>query len=160
MTKEEFVELLTIMLNKKYGCLQKFLKETQNQKKFIEEEKFDKLNDSLGRRESLIHKIGEIEEEIRIFITRNNQEIIHKDTKNDESKNLEREENLKRSYENINQILLQIKDVEEENTKKVEAVFNDAKSQVKSVNKEKNIVNAYLKKTIDEPPSYFIDKKR
>ncbi len=158
MVDNIIVELMNL-LEKKRKLFDSIMEITLEQKKVLEENKADKMESLVGRKQSVIDSIDEIDRSFSQGLNTlkkhlNVQALEEVDfTKYPELKNL------KLKVEEIMSMAQEIMLIERSNKEKLESIMNEMKKEIKQIKAGKKSIKAYEKPIISNDGIY-IDKKK
>jgi len=158
MVDNIIVELMNL-LEKKRKLFDSIMEITLEQKKVLEENKADKMESLVGRKQSVIDSIDEIDRSFSQGLNTlkkhlNVQALEEVDfTKYPELKNL------KLKVEEIMSMAQEIMLIERSNKEKLVSIMNEMKKEIKQIKAGKKSIKAYEKPIISNDGIY-IDKKK
>ncbi len=159
ITPEKYVARMVELSDKKIKLLQDMLSFTHSQSKAINEGGIDNLNTIIEQKQGVIEAIDKIDEEFNVYFQRFKQ--VMKIDSLDELKGTEIE-GLKELQKVVREILRttnSIRDIEVKNSADGKMFLEKMRSEINTINQAKKASSAYVSK-YNEPPSYFIDKKK
>ena len=147
------------LIDQKAELFSKIMEVTLEQKKDIEENAANKIEKLVSQKQSVIDNIDEID---KSFSERFN--LLKKQLKVNTLEEVDFTKypelrNLKLKVEEIMSIAQEIMHIEESNKKKLTAIMNDLKKEIKQINVGKKSIKAYEKPIINNDGIY-IDKKK
>lgn len=160
LTNEEYVENLNRCLIYKKSLLLEILQITREQTSSIDQNDYDKLGCLVGNKQEKIDEVNKLDEEFENYFKDLKLLLGIQSFENRGLFNITGMRELKNMVGEINTVLKDIQELELENNKKIKIAYNEVKDQIKNINSNKNLTNAYLTTGATESVSYFIDKKK
>ncbi len=158
-TAEQYVTLLNELLQKKSELLKDILDLSCAQTKVIDDEDIDGLNRLIDEKQGKIDEIDKLDKEFSDCFEK--LKSILKVTRLDqlESFELTGAKELKTKTAGIIKVISSISEKENENSRKSKELLSRLGTEIKKINQNKKVSNAYTQTSFNTP-SYFMDKKK
>lgn len=152
------IELLSL-LEKKRELFDSIMKITLDQKKDLEENKGDKMEDLVGQKQTVINSVDEIDRSFSEGLNLLKKHLNVQTLEEVDFTKYPELRNLKLKVEEIMSMAQDIILIEKSNREKLVSVMNEMKKEIKQINTGKKSIKAYEKANINNDGIY-IDRKK
>ncbi|MGI6585235.1 MAG: hypothetical protein GX301_07275 [Gracilibacteraceae bacterium] len=152
------IELLSL-LEKKRELFDSIMKITLDQKKDLEENKGDKMEDLVGQKQTVINSVDEIDRSFSEGLNLLKKHLNVQTLEEVDFTKYPELRNLKLKVEEIMSMAQDIILIEKSNREKLVSVMNEMKREIKQINTGKRSIKAYEKANINNDGIY-IDRKK
>lgn len=152
------IELLSL-LEKKRKLFDSIMKITIEQKKDLEENKGDKMEDLVGQKQAVINNVDEIDRSFSEGLNLLKKHLNVQTLEEIDFTKYPELRNIKLKVEEIMSMAQDIILIEKSNREKLVSVMNEMKKEIKQINTGKKSIKAYEKANINNDGIY-IDRKK
>lgn len=152
------IELLSL-LEKKRKLFDSIMKITIEQKKDLEENKGDKMEDLVGQKQAVINNVDEIDRSFSEGLNLLKKHLNVQTLEEIDFTKYPELRNIKLKVEEIMSMAQDIILIEKSNREKLVSVMNEMKREIKQINTGKRSIKAYEKANINNDGIY-IDRKK
>ncbi len=152
------IELLSL-LEKKRKLFDSIMKITMEQKKDLEENKGDKMEDLVGQKQAVINNVDEIDRSFSEGLNLLKKHLNVQTLEEIDFTKYPELRNIKLKVEEIMSMAQDIILIEKSNREKLVSVMNEMKKEIKQINTGKKSIKAYEKANINNDGIY-IDRKK